>query len=526
MLAYESDQSGNWDIWVTQVGSGQPVDRTADSAGADRYPSCSPDGQWIAFYSAREGGGYFLMPAIGGSARKVAQWPPSGMAAVQPGWSPDSARLAYAWFEDGRLSLEILTLASGESRKMPLADRPPNAAVLDLTWSPDGRWLAYTRAISSNAATSELWLTRASDGESRQLTDGMTREASPAWPPDAAALYFISDRGGTNDLWRYALGRDGLPIGAAEQIAAGIGMNRVAFTPGGNRIAYTRGRLVRNAFRVPILDDRPATWADAAQLTFDEATVESVDVARDGRLFLDSDRGGNWDVWMLPRSGGELQQITTDPAIDAGAQWTPDGGGFVFYSNRTGHREIWTMPMGGGPARQVTRGESERIYPAWSPDGREIVAVQYGGGGGLLVSPAQGGQERRLTDGVRDRFPDWSPDGQWIAFDSVRDGVLRQIWRVPASGGQPERLTTAEGRHPRWSPDGRLIYFGGLGPEANHIWALSMASGTERPVTAFSGRRGVLGGTGLAVDTRYLYFTWEERRGDIWVADLGPPPAR
>ena len=47
---------------------------------------------------------------------------------------------------------------------------------------------------------------------------------------------------------------------------------------------------------------------------------------------------------------------------------------------------------------------------------------------------------------------------------------------------------------------------------------------TEWPVTALTGRRGALGSSTLAVDTRYLYFAWEEGRGDIWVADIVQPP--
>ena len=51
-----------------------------------------------------------------------------------------------------------------------------------------------------------------------------------------------------------------------------------------------------------------------------------------------------------------------------------------------------------------------------------------------------------------------------------------------------------------------------------------VGSRKERPVTAFTGRRDVLGLLALAVDARYLYFAWEERRGDIWVADIVQAP--
>ena len=74
MLAYyldPVDYSGNTDIWATQVGSGQPLNLTADHAGADAFPSYSPDGRQIAFWSSRDGGGYFVMPALGGPPRKI-----------------------------------------------------------------------------------------------------------------------------------------------------------------------------------------------------------------------------------------------------------------------------------------------------------------------------------------------------------------------------------------------------------------------------------------------------------------------
>jgi eukaryotic-like serine/threonine-protein kinase len=514
-LAYESDQAGNLDIWVTQIGYPQAVNRTADSPDDDMHPNWSPDGQWIAFYSKREGSGYFVMPAVGGKARKVAPMRVGESYPTTPQWSPDSGQLAYA--RDQRVApwIEILTIADGRERKVPLPSRPRNNAVIDLSWSPDGRWFAYERAISPIAATSELWLTRASDGESVQLTDGTTLVWSPTWMPDSRALCFISDRGGTLDLWQFMIAKDGRAEGPPIQITSGIEMTHVALCANGQKLAYAKGRNVRNLFRAPILPDRPATWADATQLTFDEAEVESVDVSPDGRLLISSDRSGNWDIYILSPGTGDLQQLTTDPGVDAGPRWKPDGTEVLFYSTRSGHREIWIMPAGGGPAKQITHGDAESFYPCWSPDGRMIVKE----GDGISVVDPQTGQERRLTDQSLDIGPQWSPDGRWIVFTSKRDGANR-LWRIPAAGGQPEQLTKKMAYTLQWSPDGKKIYYIGVGDIKDDVWSISLEDREERPATALTGRRGTLGDNGLGIDGRFLYFTWEEARGDIWVADI------
>jgi Tol biopolymer transport system component len=513
-LAYESDQAGNQDIWVTQVGYPQAVNRTSDSPDDDLHPNWSPDGQWIAFFSKREGSGYFIMPAVGGKARKVVPWRVGDSYPTTPQWSPDSKQLAYA--RDQRVApwIEILTIADGQERKVPLPSRPRNNAVIDLSWSPDGGWFAYGRAISEIAATSELWLTRASDGESIQLTGGTTLVWSPTWLPDSRGLCFISDQGGTLDLWQLVIGEDGRPQGPPIQLTAGIEMTHVALSASGQKLAYVKGRNVRNVFRTPIQADRPATWADATQLTFDEAEVESVDVSRDGRLLISSDRSGNWDIYILSPGSGDLQQLTTDPGVDAGPRWKPDGTEVLFYSTRSGHREIWVMPVGGGPARQITRGEAESYYPAWSPDGRMIATE----GDGISVVDPRNGQGRQLTDQSLDIHPEWSPDGRWIVFTSKRSGA-NYLWRIPAAGGQPEQLTRKMAYMLQWSPDGKKIYYVGVGDINDDIWSISLEDRKERPATALIGRRGTLGDNGLGTDGRFLYFTWEEARGDIWVAD-------
>jgi Tol biopolymer transport system component/predicted Ser/Thr protein kinase len=518
-LAFHSDQAGNSDIWVSQLGSAQSVNRTADSPARDMYPRWSPDGQWISFYSEREGGGWYIMPGVGGTARKIASLPKGEYSPCPAEWSPDSAQVAYALGQYTAPWIEILTLADRVSRKLPLPAQPFNNVVPDLSWSPDGRWIAHARALnSSGSATAELWLTRVDDGESFQLTDGTRRDWRPTWSADSRNLFFVSNRGAADDLWRFFIGSDGQPQGAPQQVTVGIEMSRAMVSPDGRKLAYSKGRAIQNVFRAPLLPDRPATWTDTTQLTHDEAAYEGIDLARDGRIIVSTNRSGNWDLWTMSLDGGDMRRITTGPEHDSSPRWSPDGRQVVFYTSQPGHREVWVMPVDGGPARQLTHGESESLNPAWSPTGGEI--VKYGDG--IVIVSAQNGQERRLTENPMDTYPDWSPDGRWVAFDSDRDGPNR-IWRVPASGGAPERMSEAEGHAPRWSEDGKRIYFAGM--TDGKIWVVSVDSRKERPMTVLTGKRGEFG-LGLATDGRHIYFIWGEARADIWVADIVQPENR
>ena len=122
------------------------------------------------------------------------------------------------------------------------------------------------------------------------------------------------------------------------------------FSPDGRKLAYSKGRVVANVWRVPVLADRAATWSDARQLTFDEAYIEMVDVSPDAeRLIVSSDRSGNPDLWLLPAGGGAMQQLTTDPTPDWAPRWSPSGNEIAFYAYRSGQREIWVQPFSGAP---------------------------------------------------------------------------------------------------------------------------------------------------------------------------------
>lgn len=520
-LTYDSFESGNGDIWVTQLGAGQALNRTEDHSGVDGFSSWSPDGTQIAFWSERDGGGYFVMGTLAGPPRKVtAAERVVSTNASPPQWSADGTELACVVYDDAEAAAKIVSLRGGDTRRVALPGRSATKR-LDLSWSSDGRHFAYVDAPDVSAQVTRLRVASLT-GEAYALSDGRTNERSPKWSRDGRTLYFVSNRGGSMDLWQQRMADDGTPEGTPQPLTTGIGITQAAFSPDGAKLIYSKGRQVGNLWRVPI-QDPPATWELARQITFDHALVEMVDVAPDDeRLLVSSDRSGNPDLWILPIAGGEMQQWTSDPNPDWAPRWSPDGSEVAFYASRNGNRDILVAPTSGGPARTLAHHEAEDLYPDWSPDAGAIAFYSHRSGNrDIWVVDIADGEARQLTvDPGRDRFPRWSPDGKWVLFSSDRGGVQR-LWRVPALGGAVEAVTQGPAGFSVWSPDRDQIFFLGDGERAGNIWGVSLEDAQERPVTDFAGKRGKLAPFALATDGRQLFFTWQEDLGDLWVMDVG-----
>jgi Tol biopolymer transport system component len=525
-LAYESNETGNWDIWLTQVGGGSAVNRTLDNPGDDRYASWSPDGRQIAFWSDRDGGGYYVMPALGGPPTRVVSAPETTQTFHSaPTWSVDGTELAYARYTttEGRFEafVEIISLITREVRRVALPG--VEEARLDLSWSADGRFLAYVDAAQQPSEVTQLRVLQLPDGTATVLTDGRSNVRRPRWSPDGRHLFYVSNRVGPPDLWRQRIGEGGAAVGDPERATTGLEVRGAVFSADGTKVAYSKGRWVSNVWRVPILEDRVATWSDAMQMTFEQAFIEFVDVSPDGRLLAySSDRTGNQDLWLMP-IGGEPRQMTFDPAPDWNPVLSPDGGQLAFYSYRTGDREIWVMPSTGGASTQLTRSKGLDVVHGWSPDGRQLAfRSERTGDSEIWLMAPDGTQLRQITNHpAGDYHPSWSPDGQSLAFLSTRGG-RPEVWRVASTGGEPELLIPDAGFSSRWSPDGAHIYF--AGPDGKNFWAFSLKDRTTRPVTDLTGRRGMLGAYQMvATDGTFLYITWRDDLGDIWVMDFVQP---
>lgn len=126
--------------------------------------------------------------------------------------------------------------------------------------------------------------------------------------------------------------------------------------------------------------------------------------------------------------------------------------------------DIWVVEKSGGTATKLSSPKGDESYPRFSPDGNQIAfSGNYDGNTDIYVIPSRGGIPQRVTHhGMSDRLLGWYPDGHHLLYaSSMKSGKQRfsQIYKIPATGGLPEKLPLAYGEFGSISPDGQKIAF-------------------------------------------------------------------
>ena len=529
-VAYAAGNSATMRVFVRPVEGGRAIPLSDDSTGFQYKPRWSPDGRQLLFLDASFG--VRLAPAFGATGTTRVVVPTRGLGYGSADWSPSGTEIAVVHSD----TLSIAVVEGGASRVV--------AVVKDLNscvWSPDSRWFACVRGNSQyilpglqfgNLSPSAVVLVPAAGGTPIEITDATSLNHSPAWAGDARRLYFVSNRDGPRDIYSQDIDRNGRPRGSASRVSTGLEVQSFSLTPDGARVAYSVYRATANIWSVPFPRSGPITAADATPVTSGNQIIEVVRMSRDRKwLVYDSNIRGNSDIWRMPVTGGQPEQLTSEPFDEFAGDLSPDNSSVAYHSFRTpGLRQIEVKPLNGGPVERVTRDDNQHSNAIWSPDGQSLVFFETVPPFRTSVSrhtgPGAWSPARTLINGAG---PRWMPDGKSIAYggvEVVNGQVVIILKAIPADSG-PSRVLLP------WSPergfavgaefsaDGRHAFMKSLDPQGRaSIWSIPLAGGEPRLLVSFPDPSRPSYRPSFTTDEKRIFFPVEDRQSDIHVAEV------
>ncbi len=464
-------------------------------------PGLSHDGNWAAFSAADINGTWdlYFMNTTSGESRRITSDSSETINSIDI--SPDGSQIVYSLWNSttDRYDIAIVSSMGGLSKKIVEGGWGPR-------WRPDGLRIGYLREklYGTQSGKAEFWTLKPNGSDNRrELVDSVATVAERfCWSPDGRSIcwvrYFYDQY---MDLAVYSL---------------------------------STGR--------------------ARQLTFDRKDIKDVCWASNHQILFSSNRSGNYNLWMVPESGGPMTQITKGVGPDHSIQISRDGSKILFRQRQyTGH--IWIAGIDGSNPRQITYDDIFILRVTFSHDGKTVLFPFMLKEGSLVCSIGRDGENRRnLTSGGEyANNPLMSPDGQWIIYgrhsiddpvdsgmvvliDARNPGIPRPVGRsVPIRwidektflsfdhAKQCTWLNSIEGGKPRqffedstWAiplQEGRYICYGDMRSGKQERWICS-SPGKKDPALP-SRKLFVPGGYYGEFDKSGKIFYWVKNKGEL-----------
>jgi tricorn protease len=382
--------------------------------------------------------------------------------------------------------------------------------------SPDGKSVAFSGNVEGKR---QIWVRLLAGGAPLQVTHDDADHQFPRWSADSSSLIYFSpsqEANGEGKIWEIpALG------GTARPLVTSIG--EADLSHDGKWIAYFRSNQGEMQLMVAGRDgSNPRTVTHLASDYFYSNVRWSPD---DEMLGFQRGRTFDYDVWFVPVTGGEPQNITHDGSPLSGFAWLPDSAGVVYSSSRGSTvlylppMNLWSVQLGGKHARQLTFGETWYVSPDISHAG-EIVASRvriqfdlwkYPTSGTPKENVAQGKQLTYQTGAVQ--TPSASPGDRELVYLSDSGGH-GNLWILNLENGKTRQVTFEQDPHiglgvPVWSPDGKHIAYVTRARTGWNVdlWIVS-PDGSNATKVAEGG-----GWACWSADSRWLYYAPPTGRG-------------
>ncbi len=496
-----------------------------------RYPKISPDGKQIVFSYK---GDIYIVSAEGGEARQLTTHP---AYESHPVWSPDGKQIAFTSDRFGNFDIFVMSARGGEARRVTTN----SAREIPYTFTPDGKEIVYSAQLQDPAqsalfpkgALTELYAVSVDGGRSRQVlatpaeeicfsnsgdmflyqdckggenewrkhhTSSITsdiyrydvksgkhtplisragEDRSPVLSPDQQTVYFLSERGGSFNVYSFPLNNP-----AEVKAVTSFKTHPVRFLSiadnGRLCFGYDGEIYVKDAqgkpakVKVDIIGDEGKN--NIASLRFTSGATGAA-VSPDGKQVAMIIRG---NVFVTSSDYTTTKQITTTPEQEKWLSFAPDNRTIAYASERGGNWNIYTAKIARDeeanfPNATLIEEEAvlpasakERFAPQFSPDGKELAFIEDRTK--LMVVDMKTKKVRQVADDkyqyrTGDGFTyTWSPDGKWFAVEIIgnRHDPYSDIAIVKADGsGEMVNLTNSGyfDSNPRWVLDGNAILF-------------------------------------------------------------------
>ncbi|NOT60263.1 MAG: hypothetical protein HOP19_08565, partial [Acidobacteria bacterium] len=307
-FVWSKEDTANLDIYLRMVEGGNVIQLT-NHAGDESNPTWGPQGRALAFYrSANDGDGIFVIPALGGTERKLTEVSPhrTGLGPhTWLHWSSTGKWLVITDKATGQepLSLYLLSPETGEKRRLTT---PPVSVIGDCSpmFSPDGSQIAFVRLLS--AAAGELFIVSVNDGEPRQLTHSGEGISNLTWANQGSEIVYSSRYSGKSSLFR-------LPAagGRAQLLQfAGNEAQYPVYSEHGKRLAWARNTDNTDIFQVRTKDGKAT--GSATSLIASTAAETSPRYSPDGKkIVFVSNRSGSDEIWVCGNGGEDPTRLTS-----------------------------------------------------------------------------------------------------------------------------------------------------------------------------------------------------------------------
>lgn len=431
------------DLWISKLDGGF-ARRLTSHPGLENLAKFSPDGKWIAFTGSYDGNAdVYVIPAEGGEPRRLTYEPEPDLVR---GWTPDG-KIAYAStagsFTNSQARLWLIDPNGGLPQATPVME------VGNLSYSPDGRQLAYNRSNAHQfnwrryrgGTQGRISIYNFAENSYRELPSQRENSWFPMWVGND--IYYISDRNqGTVNLYRHDLRSN-----RSEQITRFADADLRWPSTDGKTIVYEHDGYLY-AMDIATKQARRVTPQIRSDMLPVQATMrnysnwlQGLAISPSGARVVVEARG---ELFSVPARNGETRLLTGTTGVrERYPNWSPDARVIAYLSDESGEFQIYTVPPLGGKPTQVTRDPSLRIESyEWSPNSKMMTLNQVGGKLSLL-DMSTGIVKDIATNiaGNQAQPHDWSPDSKWIVYVTTEPNLNSATYLYEVATGKKTKIT-------------------------------------------------------------------------------------